>query len=254
MLEYSRRAVMAAALAREIKDNNTYIVGTGLPLIGAMLAKYTHAPNARLILETGIVEGNPSEIPIAVSDLRNCTNAAVIWPQYRFFGLENICAKRGGIDAGFLSGAQIDAFGNLNSTAIGDYYKPTTRLSGSGGANGIATYFNTVITMKHERRRFVERVDYCTSPGWIDGPSGRAKNGLPSDVGPRAVITELCVMRFGTDKRLYLSELLPGVTIEQVIENTGFKMDVSKVIIADKPEESVMRILTEKVDPFGIMT
>ena len=161
---------------------------------------------------------------------------------------------RGEIEAGFLGGAQIDPYGNLNSTCIGDYYNPDTRFSGSGGANGIATYCDTVIIMKHEKRRFVEHVDYITSPGWIDGPDGRAKRGLPANKGPRAVITGYGVFRFGEDKRMYLAELFPGATVEEVLENTGFDIDVSRAVPAKEPDPEVLRILEEKVDPARLMT
>lgn len=253
-MEYTRKQMMAIALAREIEDGKTYIIGTGLPLIGGSLAKNTHAPNARLLFETGILEGNPQEVPTSVSDLRINYQASVLWPQYRYFGFETIAAARGEIEAGFLGGAQIDPYGNLNSTCIGDYAHPETRFSGSGGANGIATYCNTVIVMKHEKRRFVEHVDYCTSPGWIDGPEGRRSRGLPPDRGPRAVITEYGVLRFGADKRMYLAELFPNATVEQVLENTGFDLDVSRMKPAQAPEEELLRVLTEKVDPARLMT
>ncbi|MEG1684209.1 MAG: CoA-transferase, partial [Oscillospiraceae bacterium] len=213
-MAYTSKQMMAVALAREIVDGKTYIIGTGLPLIGGVLAKNTHAPNARLIFETGILEGNPQEVPTSVSDLRINYEASVLWPQYRYFGYQTLASARGEIEAGFLGGAQIDPYGNLNSTCIGDYDHPETRFSGSGGANGIATYCNTVIVMKHEKRRFVEHVDYCTSPGWVDGPDGRKNSGLPADRGPRAVITEFGVFRFGGDKRMYLAELFPGATVE----------------------------------------
>lgn len=253
-MDFTAKQMMAVALARELEDGKTYIIGTGLPLIGAVLAKNTHAPNAHLIFETGLLEGNPQEVPTSVSDLRINYHSSVLWPQYRYFGYQTLAAHRGQIDAGFLGGAQIDPYGNLNSTSIGDYLHPATRFSGSGGANGIATYCDTVIVMKHQKRRFVEHVDYVTSPGWIDGPDGRAKKGLPPDKGPRAVITELGVLRFGKDKRMYLAELFPGATISQVLENTGFDLDVSRVVPCAPPKEDALQILVEKVDPMRIMT
>ncbi len=249
------KQMMAVALAREIEDGKTYIIGTGLPLIGGSLAKNTHAPHARLIFETGILEGNPQEVPTSVSDLRLNYQASVLWPQFRYFGYQTLAAARGEIDAGFLGGAQIDPYGNLNSTCIGDYRHPATRLSGSGGANGIATYCDTVIIMKHEKRRFVEKVDYCTSPGWIDGPDGRARHGLNPEKGPRAVITQYGVFRFGEqDKRMYLAEIFPGISVETVLENTGFALDVSRAVVAREPSDEVIRILEEKVDPARLMT
>lgn len=254
MMNFTAKQMMAVALAREVEDGKTYIIGTGLPLIGGVLAKNTHAPNVHLIFETGILEGNPQEVPTSVSDLRINYQASVLWPQYRYFGYQSIAAGRGEIAAGFLGGAQIDPYGNLNSTVIGDYYDPDTRFSGSGGANGIATYCDTVVIMKHEKRRLVEHVDYITSPGWIDGPNGRRDRGLPADKGPRAVITDLGVMRFDENKRMYLAELFPGATLDMVRERTGFDMDLSRAVPTELPTEEVLKVLQEKVDPMRLMT
>ncbi len=253
-MNWTSKEMMAVALARCIEDGKTYIVGTGLPLIGSALAKNTHAPNSHLLFESGIMEGDPLEVPTSVSDLRICYGASVLWPQFRYFGLETIEAGRGAIAGGFLGGAQIDPYGNLNSTSMGEYAHPKTRFSGSGGANGIATYCDTFIVMKHQKRRFAEHIDYITSPGWIDGPDGRANNGLNPNRGPRAVVTELGVMRFGEDKRMYLAEYFEGVTPEQVKENTGFEIDVSRARKAEPPSEKELRALREKVDPKGLMT
>lgn len=247
-MNYTRNELMTVALARLIEDEKAYIVGTGLPLMGAVLAKNTHAKNAHLIFESGLFESDPKEVPTSVGDLRICYRASVLWPQYRYFGFQSIESKRGKIAGGFLGGAQIDPYGNLNSTCIGDYYKPHTRFTGSGGANGIATYCDTFIVMKHQKRRFVEKVDYITSPGWIDGGAGRTGRGLEMNTGPRAVVTELGVMRFDENNRMYLSEYYPGVTKEEIIENTGFEIDVSRAVESLSPSEEVLKILREKVN------
>lgn len=253
-MEWTPKQMMVVALARQVENHKTYIVGTGLPLIGAALAKNTHAPDAHLIFETALFEGNPQEVPTSVSDLRINYQASVLWPQYRYFGFQALAAKSGKIAAGFLGGAQIDPFGNLNSTSIGNYLKPDTRFTGSGGANGIATYCDTIIIMKHQKRRFIDKVDYVTSPGWIDGPDGRRSAGLIPDRGPRAVITELGIMRFDEiSKRMYLAEYFPGVTPEVVQENTGFELDVTRAIESAPPEEYIIKVLSEKVDPMRIM-
>lgn len=252
-MNYTSKQMMAVALARQIEDGKAYIVGTGLPLIGATLAKNTFAPNAHLIFETALFEGNPQEVPTSVSDLRINYQATVLWPQYRYFGFQAIASKGSLIACGFLGGAQIDPYGNLNSTSIGDYYHPETRFTGSGGANGISTYCDTIIIMKHEKRRFIDKIDYITSAGWVDGPDGRARIGLAPDKGPRAVITELGIMRFGVDKRMYLAEYFPGVRVEEVLENTGFEMDTTKAVKSMPPEEDVLDILVNKVDPMRIM-
>lgn len=248
------RQMMAVALARQLENGKTYIIGTGLPLIGAALAKNTHAPDARLIFETALFEGSPQEVPTSVSDLRNCYRASVLWPQYRYFGFQVLSLQNGAVDCGFLGGAQIDPFGNLNSTCIGDYWKPATRFTGSGGANGIATYCDTVIIMKHEKRRFLPKVDYVTSPGWMDGGDGRVRAGLPPDKGPRAVVTELGIMRFDERRRMYLAEYFPGVKPADIQKNTGFDLDMSRAAESEYPSSEVLDILRHKVDPMRLMT
>lgn len=252
---WTNKQMMAVALAREVRDGGTYIIGTGLPLIGGTLAKKTHAPNAHLIFETALFEGDPQELPSSVSDLRINYQASVLWPQYRYFGFQKIYGERNQIDAGFLGGAQIDPYGNLNSTCIGDYLAPKTRFTGSGGANGIATWCDTVIIMKHQKRRFVEQVDYITSPGWGNAKCDRKDLGLPADKGPRAVITELGIMRFDDKtRRMYLSEYYPGVTVQEIVDNTGFELDVSRAHEAKAPTREEIHILETKVDPNHTMT
>ncbi len=243
MAEWTTRQMMAVALARQIKDGMTCIIGTGLPLTGASLAKNTTAPNAILIFESGMIDGNPLEIPTSVSDLRIARQASALWPQYRYFGFQANAWKKGKIDLGFLGGAQIDPYGNLNSTSIGDYWHPKTRFTGSGGANGIATNVNTIIIMQHQKRRFCDKVDYVTSVGWGDGPEGRKKLGL-REVGPQAVVTELGIMRFDeSTRRMYLAEYFPGVTIDQILENTGFEIDTTRAVESVPPSAEIIGAL-----------
>ena len=253
-MEFTPRQMMAVALARHVENGKTYIVGTGLPLVGATLAKCTHAPDAHLIFESAIFEGDPQEVPTSVSDLRINYGASVLWPQYRYFGFQSIYAERDLIAGGFLGGAQIDPYGNLNSTSIGDYHSPEVRFTGSGGANGISTYCDTFIVMNHEKRRFVEKVDYITSIGWGDGPGGREKAGLDQSKGPRAVVTEMCVMRFDeSTKRMYLAEYFPGRTPDEIRENTGFDLDIARAFEAAPPSADVLETLLKKVDPLRLM-
>lgn len=247
-MNWTKRQIMAIALARQIEDEKSYIIGTGLPLIGATLAKNTHAPNAHFIFESGIFESSPLEVPKSVTDLRLNMQASVLWPQYRYFGFQALSAERNNIDAGFIGGAQIDPYGNINSTCIGEYGHQTSQFSGSGGANGIATFCDTVILMKHQRRRFVEHVDYITSPGWIDGPSGRLERGLIPDKGPRAVITDLGIMRFDDNKRMYLAEYFPGVTRQEIMDNTGFELNTLNAVLSPEPDEYLLDVLVNKVD------
>jgi glutaconate CoA-transferase subunit B len=150
----------------------------------------------------------------------------------------------------FLGAAQIDKYGNLNTTMIGDYHKPKTRFSGSGGACDVASFASGVITfMQHQKRRFVEKLDYLTSVGWYKGGDSRQKLGLQRG-GAMAVVTNLGVMKFHeTTKEMYLSEYYPGITIDKVVENTGFDIDVSQAVEAAAPTTEELRILREEVDP-----
>lgn len=251
--DYTRREMMAVSLARQVKDGMVCIAGTGLPLIGATLAKLTFAPRAIIISETGIVDGRPEEVPAGVSDMRFGHQAACWWPRYRYVGFLMRMPEK--VDIGFLGGAQVDPYGNLNSTCIGDYYRPRARFTGSGGANGIASVLNTVIIMRHEKRRFVPKVDYVTSPGWLDGPEGRRRAGLVPDKGPVAVVTTLGVMRFDEKtKRMYLSEYYPGVSIEEIKKETGFELDVSRAVESEPPSKEVLEILRNQVDPHSLYT
>ena len=254
MEKWTTRQMMVAAIAQQIEDYKAYVIGTGLPLVGATFAKKTTAPNAILIFESGMIDGNPQEVPTSVSDLRVCYHASALIPQYRYFGFKTNSYKKNIITTGFLGGAQIDPYGNLNSTAIGNYYHPKTRFTGSGGANGIATYFNTIIMMQHQKRRFCEKIDYVTSPGWVDGNNGRARIGLPADRGPQAVITELGVMRFDKESKImYLAEYFPGVTPQQIQDNTGFELDLSRAEEFHLPGPEALEILITKVDPQRLM-
>lgn len=249
-MEYTNKEMQVIMIARQIQDGQRVIVGTGLPLVGASLAKRTCAPNCCLLVESGMIDGQPLEAPTSVADLRFSHGASTLSETFRYFGLQNNMMRKKTIDLGFLGGAQVDCYGNLNSTSIGDYHHPQTRFSGSGGANGIATYMDTVLMMQHQKRRFVKKLDYLTSPGWIDGPDGRKKKGLPADRGPRAVITDLGLMRFDEKtKRMYLAEYYPGVTPRQIVENTDFEIDVSRASEAEAPDRESLEILRNQIDP-----
>ncbi len=246
--------MMAVVMARQIKDGDVVIVGTGLPLVAASLAKNSHAPNTVLLFESGVFDGAPLEVPTSVSDLRVCYRASALADQFRYFGFQNTAYKKNKINLGFLGGAEIDPYGNLNSTCIGDYMHPKVRFTGSGGANGIATNCDTVIMMSHEKRRFREKIDYITSPGWIDGPLGREREGLPKNKGPRAIVTEMGVMRFDDKtKRAYLAEYYPGLSPDEVAANTEFQMDISRAVPSELPSAEILDILLNKVDPQRLM-
>lgn len=248
---YTNKEMQAVTIAKTIEDGQIVIVGTGLPLIGASLAKRCFAPNCNLIVESGLMDCAPIEVPRSVGDNRLMAHCAVQWPNVRFIGFEtNEWLHDENRMIAFIGGAQIDPYGNVNSTCIGDYHNPKTRFTGSGGANGIATFVNTVIMMQHEKRRFIDKIDYVTSPGWIDGLDGRAKLGLPSNRGPMAVVTDRGVLKFDEKtKRMYLAGYYPTSSPEDVIENTGFDIDVSRAVLLDAPDENVIRMIREEIDP-----
>ena len=227
--------MQAITIDKIIEDGQIVIVGTGLPLIGASLAKRVFAPNCKLIVESGLMDCSPIEVPRSVGDNRFMAHCAVQWPKRMI---------------AFIGGAEIDPYGNVNSTSMGDYNHPKTRFTGSGGANGISTFVNTVIMMQHEKRRFTDKIDYITSPGWIDGPDGRAKKGLPTNRGPVAVVTDRGVMKFDeTTKRMYLAGYYPTSSPEDVKENTAFDIDVSRAVPLEAPDPEVIRMIREEIDP-----
>lgn len=248
---YTNKEMQAVHIAKQIKNENVVIVGTGLPLIGASLAKRYYAPGCNLIVESGLMDCDPIEVPRSVGDNRFMAHCAVQWPNIRFIGFE-ACEWKHNKERmiAFIGGAQIDPYGNVNSTIIGDYHHPKTRFTGSGGANGIASYVNTIIMMQHEKRRFMKEVDYITSPGWMDGPGGREKAGLPGNVGPMMVVTDRGILKFDEDtKRMYLYGYYPTSSIEEIIENTGFELDTSKAILLEEPEEEAIRLIRDEIDP-----
>ena len=248
---FTKREIQAVEIAKSIEDGQIAIVGTGLPLIGASLAKKCFAPHCSLIVESGLMDCDPIEVPTSVGDLRFMAHCAVQWPNSRYVGFQanewlHNCDRM----IAFIGGAQIDPYGNVNSTCIGDYLHPKTRFTGSGGANGIATFVNTVIMMQHEKMRFSDKVDYMTSPGWIDGPGGRAKKGLPENRGPVKVVTDRGILKFDEKtKRMYLDGYYSFSSIEEIVENTGFEIDVSRAKPIPDPDPEVIKIIREKIDP-----
>ena len=223
--EYSNKELMIIAAAREIMDRDNIIAGTGLPMAATTLAKLGHAPNCLYVVETGIGDVNPVHSSLSVADPRLTGAARPTFVRNTLEGL-GFFVHRGRADVGFLGGAQIDMYGNLNATALGeDYFQPKKRLPGSGGANVIASCARKVmVIMKHEKRRFRKRVDYITSPGFVDGGNSRAECGLPGG-GPYRVITDLGVMGFDSEtKRMMVLSLHPGVTREQIQEETDFEL------------------------------
>ncbi|MEJ5357063.1 MAG: CoA-transferase [Desulfobacterales bacterium] len=246
--ECTRNEMMIAAAAREIRDGEVAIVGTGLPMAATTLAMHTHAPNLHYIVETGIGQLMPMHASLSVADTRLLGAAR---PAFVRNILESLgfLVQRGLADLGFLGGAQIDMYGNLNATCIGDYYKPKKRFPGSGGANPIASSAKRVlIIIRHEKRRFLERVEYITSPGHLNGGDSRRKSGLRGG-GPDRVITDLGVMDFEPEtKRMRVVSLHPGVTRENIQEATGFPLLFApEIATTPPPTAEELSILRTKV-------
>jgi glutaconate CoA-transferase subunit B len=244
--------MMALAAGRMIRNNDIVFAGTGIPMLAASSAKHIYAPRAVIFFETGGIDPSLHEIPMAVADLRvmhgTCINSGLI-------DAFSIVGHRRLHTIAFLGAAQVDKYGNLNTTSIADYHRPETRFPGSGGAADAASLASGVIAfMKHEKKRFVEKLDYLTSVGWYQGGNTRQELGLKRG-GPIAVVTDLGIMKFdAVTKEMYLAEYYPAVSIGRIIENTGFPLDVSKAIEAIAPSDEELRILREVVDPQGLLT
>ena len=249
MSGYRLDELMVVEASRHIADGDVVMVGTGLPMVAGLFALKTHAPNMCYVVETGPIAPEVIPTPISVSDARVMHRAVMVGSLLDTLGG---VLHRGLADVGFLGGAQIDQFANVNSTVIGDYRRPKVRLPGSGGANDLASHAKKVLIItRHEKRRFPERCDYITSPGYIDGPDGRKNAGLPVEYPDIFVITDLTVMSIDkSEGRLRVDKLMPGVSLDQVRENTGFEPLVAPEVGAvDPPAEKELRILREEVDP-----
>jgi glutaconate CoA-transferase subunit B len=250
MSDVSSTELMVIVAARELNDGDSVLVGVGVPNLAANLAKKLHAPNLLMVYESGAVGSNPSRMPLSIGDPCLVSGAKSVCSMYEQFAYY---LQGGRIDVGFLGGAQIDKYGNINSTVIGDYKKPKVRLPGSGGACDIASNVKKIIVITpHEKRRFVEKVDFLTSPGFIDGKEGWRKLKLQGG-GPFAVITNLCTFKFEEESgEMMVTALHEGVTIDQVKENTPWDVKVAdKVETTPPPTEREVAAL-RSLDPENI--
>jgi len=243
--------LMIIESARNIRDGETVFVGTGMPMVAALYAQKTHAPNMCFVVETGPISPLVLPVPISVSDPKAMHRAVKLGTLREVLGC---LLQRGMVDVGFLGGAQIDQFGNINSTTLGDYQRPKVRFPGSGGANDIASKNKRILIIsRHEKRRFPEKCAYITSPGYINGGNGRKEAGLKNSYPDITVVTNLAVMSVdkGTGK-LQVKKLMPGVMLAQVQENTGFSITaIPNPAAVDFPTDEDLRILRQDVDPDG---
>jgi glutaconate CoA-transferase, subunit B len=249
---YTASELLAVMASRLLKDGQIVFAGVGIPLLAATLAQRAFAPHLTILFEGGTIGPFivPGELPPSTNEQRCTRRSNMVLPITDVL----LLLQRGYVDVGFMGGAQIDRFGNLNSSFIGDPDNPKIRLPGTGGGNDISSLTNMIVAMKHEKRRFVTDVDYITSPGWIKGGKSRAKSGLPQG-GMWRVVTDLAVLGFDEDTReMKVLALQHGVTPEQVQENTGFKLlFADKVETAEPPRKDELAVLRE-LDPQRLYT
>lgn len=249
MSDYNMMEMMICAASRELEDGSTVGVGTGAPCAAAMLAQKVHSPNLIIIFEAGGSSPLIPEMPISVGDSRTT------WKAISASGMCEVMEMgcRGQIDYTFLGGAELDMYGNLNSTMIGtDYYKPKVRLPGSGGANDFASFcWRMMVMTPQDPKRFTEKCSYITTPGWLEGGDSRAKSGLPLGAGPYKIITAMAVMDFEPEsKRMRIIAINPGYSEKDVQDNCGFELKwADSIADTDPPTADELRILREEVDP-----
>jgi len=249
--EYNMMELMICVASRYLENGKTVAVGTGAPCAAAMLAQKMASPDLVVLFEAGGVAPLLPKMPISVGDSSTFYRAVMAAGMAEMM---TTCA-RGQVDYAFLGGAQIDKYGNINSTCIGDYYHPKVRFPGSGGANDFASLcWRTMIMTVHEKARFVEKCDFVTSPGFLGGDGGREEAGLPEG-GPYKIITDLAVMGFDPDTHEMMVESLhQGVDFEKVQSETGFKLGCSPTCgHTEPPTAEELRILREEVDPLKLV-
>jgi len=250
-VEYNQMELMICAAARDLEDGATVVVGTGSPVAAAMLAQRTHAPHLCLMFEAGGVAPILPALPISVGDSRTFYRAlmASSMPD-----IMETC-QRGMADYTFLGGAQIDMYGNINSTMIGDNHsKPRVRFPGSGGANDLASLcWRTMMVTVQDTRRFTDKMDFITSPGYLTGGNSRYEAGLPEGTGPYRIVTNMAVMGFDEQtRRMTVLSIHPGHDRKDVQDNCGFElMWAADITETEPPSEEELIILREEVDPHG---
>jgi glutaconate CoA-transferase subunit B len=245
--DYKPAELLICTASRLMNDNTTAFIGTGIPMLAASLAQRMHAPNLVAIFEFGGTGAIFEELPLAVGGQSTF---------HRAIAAAGICdvmetAQRGFIEYGFLGGAQIDPYGNLNSTVIGEFERPKVRLPGSGGGNDVGSHcWQTIAIMRHDKRRFVEKLDFLTTPGYLNGPGSREAAGLPPGTGPYRVVSNLAILGYHPQsKRMMLLATQPGVSVEEIIDNTGFDLVIAEQVESNHPPTSEeLQILRQEVD------
>lgn len=251
--KYNLREYLAFMGSQVLEDNKTVFVGTGLPIIACMLAQKTHAPNLVMVFEAGGIGPRMPELAVSVGESRTYWDGIAATSMHDVMSM----AQAGYIDFGFLGAAQMDVYGNINTTVIGDWSLQKTRLPGSGGANDVSSFSKRLVLIiaNQSTRTFVKKVDFLTTPGYLDGPGARERAGLPRDCGPYRVITQLGVYGFDDDsKKLKLISIHPGVTVAQIKENSSFDIIIpDNVPQSPLPSDEELNILRTEIDPAGIV-
>ncbi len=252
-MDYTPSELMITTAARALAGERTVFVGIGLPNIACNLARRTVAPALELIYESGVFGARPGRLPLSIGDPCLISGATSVCSMAELFMLY---LQGGRVDVGFLGGAQIDRFGNLNTTVIGDYVRPKVRLPGSGGACEIAILARKIfIIMRQRRRAFVEQLDFCTSAGYLGGRGERTALGMPGG-GPQLVITDMAVFHFDrASGEMGLASIHPGVTVEQVQEQVSWELRVAHDLAeSEPPTAEELQLIREELDPQGIYT
>ncbi len=249
---YTAAELLTILSARQLSNGQVVFAGVGIPLLAATLAQRLRCPGLTILFEGGVIGAfiEPGKLPPSTNDQRCTKRANMVLGSAEVL----LLLQRGYVDVGFMSGAQVDQYGNLNSSFIGDPLRPKIRLPGTGGGNDIASLAQMIVAMKHEKRRFVERVDFVTSPGYLWGEDSRREAGLTTG-GMFRVVTDLGLLGFDErSKRMKLLALHPGVTADQVQENTGFALTIEADLpITDPPTENELSVLRH-LDPERLYT
>jgi glutaconate CoA-transferase subunit B len=248
---FTSAEMMIVAAARELAGKHVCFVGVGLPNIAVNLAQRTVAPDLQLVYESGVFGARPARLPLSIGDPTIVTGAIAVTSMLELFGYY---LQRGLVDVGFLGAAQIDRFGNINTTVIGDYAHPRTRLPGSGGACEIAINARQVfVIMRQSKRSFVERIDFRTSPGNLGGAEAAARTRREQGwmgSGPSVVVTDLGIYRFDRDGEMRLDALHPGATLDRVHDAMGWEVRLgSEVGATPAPTAEELRLIREELDP-----
>ncbi len=249
-LNYSSAELMIVNAARLLRDGDVVFVGVGQPNLACNLAKRTHAPHLVMIYEAGVIGAEPARLPLSIGDPTLVSGALSVVSMYDIFALY---LQRGNVDVGFMGGAQIDKYGNINATVIGDYTHPKVRLPGSGGSQEIAAWANRCYIMTpHQKRRFPEKVDFMTSAGFLSGRQQREATGVRGG-GMLAVVTDIGLLEPDENGEMTLTALHPGRTIEEAKANTGWDLKTAAEVRFTAPlTEQELRILREELDPQGL--